>query len=145
MHVDPQTVEIILLVAGSIAMTFYLIIGKWSDTIGRKTPIIIGALGTLALLFPAFWGLGALANPDLDAAAERTPIVVSGPQCVTDPFAELFDREQTDCGKILETLTASGVTYTLEPGDTLALSAGASFLSRAGRRSMMRYMHRGRL
>lgn len=126
MHVDPQTVEIILLVAGAISMSFYLFVGKWSDRVGRKKPIIIGALGALALLFPAFWALGSLANPGLDAAAKETPIVVAGPQCVTDPFAELADRDQTDCGKVLETLTASGVAYTLEPGDTLALSAGGN-------------------
>jgi len=124
MHLNAQTVEIILLVAGAISMSFYLVVGKWSDRVGRKKPIIIGALGTLALLFPAFWALGSLANPDLAAASERTPIVVSGPECVTDPFAELADREQTDCGKVLETLTASGVAYTLEPGDELSLSAG---------------------
>ncbi|MEO0698669.1 MAG: MFS transporter [Pseudomonadota bacterium] len=129
MHMDPQTVEIILLVAGAIAMSFYVIVGKWSDRIGRKAPIIIGALGTLALLFPAFWGLGSLANPGLAAAAEETPVVVSGPQCVTDPFADLFDREQTDCGKILETLTASGVPYTLYAGAELELAAGDSAIA----------------
>ena len=123
MHVDALTVEVILLIAGAIAMSFYILIGKWSDKVGRKKPIIIGALATLALLFPAFWGLGSLANPGLAEAAERSPIVVSGPDCVTDPFAELFDREQTDCGKILGTLTASGVTYNLTPGDELSLSA----------------------
>ncbi|MEM7688140.1 MAG: MFS transporter [Pseudomonadota bacterium] len=122
MHLDAQVVEIILLVAGAISMSFYLIVGKWSDRVGRKKPIIIGALGALLLLFPAFWALGSLANPQLAEAAERAPIVVSGPQCVTDPFAELADREQTDCGKILETLTASGVPYTLEPGDQLRLT-----------------------
>lgn len=126
MHLDDQVVELILLVSGLIAMSFYLIIGKWSDRVGRKLPIIIGALATLVLLFPAFWGLGALANPALERAAQATPITVSGPQCVTDPFAELFKREQSDCGKILETLTASGVTYTLTPGDTLTLSAGGT-------------------
>ncbi len=129
MHVDPQTVELMLLVAGAISMSFYLVVGKWSDKIGRKKPIIIGALGTLALLFPAFWALGSLANPDLDAAAQRTPIVVAGPECVTDPFAELADREQTACGKVLETLTASGVAYTLEPGDELTLSAGGNAIA----------------
>ena len=96
---------------------------------GRKKPIIIGALGALALLFPAFWALGSLANPGLDAAAKQTPIVVSGPECVTDPFAELADREQTACGKVLETLTASGVAYTLEPGGDLALSAGGNAIA----------------
>ncbi|MDJ0642537.1 MAG: MFS transporter [Erythrobacter sp.] len=124
MHVEDLTVELILLIAGLIAMSFYLIVGKWSDKVGRKKPIMIGAVATLFLLFPAFWGLGSLANSGLAEAAERTPITVSGPQCVTDPFADLFDREQTDCGKVLETLTASGVSYTLVPGETLSLQAG---------------------
>ena len=124
MHVDDRTVEWVLLVSGLIAMSFYLIVGKWSDRVGRKKPIIIGAAATLVLLFPLFWAMGDLANPGLAAAAERTPIAVSGPQCETDPFAELFAREQTDCGKILETLTASGVPYTLTPGETLSVTVG---------------------
>jgi len=123
MHVEDQTVELLLLVSGLIAMSFYIFVGKWSDRVGRKKPIIIGALATLVLLFPAFWGMGNLANPALAEAAERTPIAVAGPECVTDPFAELFDREQTDCGKILETLTASGVPYALSPSGTLSLTA----------------------
>ncbi|MBV7267070.1 MFS transporter [Erythrobacter ani] len=129
MHVADLTVELILLIAGLIAMSFYLVIGKWSDRVGRKKPIIIGALATLLLLFPAFWGLGNLANPGLAEAAENTPITISGPECVTDPFADLFDREQTDCGKVLETLTASGVSYTLTESDTLSLSAGGESIA----------------
>ena len=123
MHVDDLTVEWILLISGAISMSFYVLVGKWSDRVGRRKPIIIGALATLALLFPAFWGLGSLANPALATAAERAPIAISGPECVTDPFAELFDREQTDCGKVLETLTASGVPYTLTPASELSLTA----------------------
>lgn len=126
MHVDDLMVELILFVSGLIAMSFYLVIGKWSDKVGRKKPIIIGAILTLALLFPAFWGLGSLANPGIAAAAERAPVTVSGPQCSTDPFADLFGRQQTDCGKVLEVLTAAGVPYTLTEGDTLALAAGGN-------------------
>ncbi len=129
MHVDDLTVELILLVSGLIVMSFYVVVGKWSDRVGRKLPIIIGAAATLALLFPLFWLMGSFANPQLADAAERTPIVVSGPQCVTDPFAELFKRDQTDCGKVLETLTASGVPYTLVPGDALVLSAGGDAIA----------------
>ncbi|MBD2841792.1 MFS transporter [Erythrobacter rubeus] len=129
MHVADLTVELILLISGLIAMSFYLVIGKWSDRVGRKKPIIIGALATLVLLFPAFWGLGSLANPGLAQAAEETPITISGPECVTDPFADLFDREQTDCGKVLETLTASGVSYTLTESDTLSLNAGGEAIA----------------
>jgi len=126
MHVDDLTVELVLLVSGLIVMSFYVIIGKWSDRVGRKKPIIIGAALSLALLFPLFWLMGSFANPQLAAAAEATPIVVSGPACETDPFAEMFQRDQTDCGKMLETLTASGVAYTLTPGETLSVTAGGN-------------------
>jgi MFS family permease len=129
MHVEDLTVELILFVSGLIAMTFYIFIGKWSDRVGRKKPIMIGAVLTLLLLFPAFWGLGSLANPGLERAAQQSPVTVSGPACVTDPFADLFDREQTQCGKVLETLIASGVPYTLEEGGELALAAGGNAIS----------------
>ncbi|MEC9066361.1 MFS transporter [Pelagerythrobacter marinus] len=122
MRMEEGLVEVILFAAGMIAMSFYIIVGRWSDRVGRKKPIVIGALLTLGLLFPIFWGMGQLANPGLAAAAKASPVVVSGPECTTDPFAELFDREQTDCGKVLETLTASGVRYTVEPASSLSLT-----------------------
>ncbi len=122
MRLDELTVEIILLIAGLISLGFYLVVGKWSDRVGRKKPIIIGALATLALLFPIFWTMGSLANPALAEAAERSPVVVSGEECVTDPFAELLDREPSDCGKVLGTLIASGVAYTVEEAGELSVS-----------------------
>ncbi|EDL50292.1 MFS transporter [Erythrobacter sp. SD-21] len=124
MRVDESTVEWILLIAGFISMSFYIVVGKWSDRVGRKKPIIIGAIATLALLFPIFWTMGSLANPGLAQAAKDNPVVVTGQNCTTDPFADLFDREQSGCGKILETLTASGVSYTVEEGETLGLTVG---------------------
>jgi hypothetical protein len=90
--------------------------------VGRKKPIVVGALLTLLLLFPVFWGMGSLANPGLARAAEENPVLVSGPQCSTDPFAELFGRQQSRCGQILETLTASGVSYQVVEGGSLSLS-----------------------
>lgn len=126
MHVADLTVELVLLISGLIVMSFYVLVGKWSDRVGRKKPIIIGAALTLALLFPLFWAMGSFANPGLAAAAERHPVVVSGPACQTDPFAEMFQREQTDCGKLLETLTASGVTYTLIEAEALSLTVGGN-------------------
>jgi MFS family permease len=122
MRLEEHTVELILLAAGLIAMAFYLVVGKWSDRVGRKKPIVVGALLTLLLLFPVFWGMGSLANPGLARAAEENPVLVSGPQCSTDPFAELFGRQQSRCGQILETLTASGVSYQVVEGGSLSLS-----------------------
>ncbi|ATW04745.1 MFS transporter [Sphingorhabdus sp. YGSMI21] len=124
MNMEARTVDIILFVSGLIAMSFYLVVGKWSDRVGRKKPIIVGALLSLLLLFPAFWGLGQLANPGLTEAAQTSPVRVEGNACSTDPFAELFSREQSDCGKILETLTSAGVSYTLVDASALKLSAG---------------------
>lgn len=124
MRLNETTVEVIMLIAGALSMVFYILVGKWSDKVGRKKPIIVGAIGTLALIFPIFWSMGALANPGLAEAAERTPVVVTGEQCVTDPFAELLDREPSDCGKVLGTLIASGVAYTVEPGETLGVTVG---------------------
>ncbi|MCB2082715.1 MAG: MFS transporter [Sphingomonadaceae bacterium] len=122
MRLDELTVELTLLVAGLIGMTFYVFVGRWSDRVGRKKPIIIGAILTLLLLFPSFWAMGNLANPGLAEAAKNNPVVVTGPQCSTDPFAELFKRKQSPCGDILQTLTSSGVAYELRPGETLELT-----------------------
>ncbi|ANU07983.1 MFS transporter [Paraurantiacibacter namhicola] len=126
MHLDESLVEYIMFGAGLISMGFYLIVGKWSDRVGRKKPIVLGALATLALLFPVFWAMGSLANPGLAEAAKANPVVVSGADCRTDPFADLFDREQTPCGKVLETLTASGVAYDVAQAETLSVSVGGT-------------------
>jgi len=124
MRMDEGVVEWVLLVAGLTSMAFYVVVGKWSDRVGRKKPIIIGAVLALLLLFPIFWAMGSLANPGLAQAARENPVVVSGTGCTTDPFADLFGRSQTDCGKVLETLTASGVAYSVEPGATLGVTVG---------------------
>tara|TARA_R110002072_G_scaffold81148_10_gene185886 strand:+ start:5560 stop:7224 length:1665 start_codon:yes stop_codon:yes gene_type:complete len=124
MRLEEGVVEWMLLAAGLISMSFYVVVGRWSDRIGRRRPIVIGALLSLVLLFPIFWGMGNLANPALAEAARDNPVVVAGSECSTDPFAELFDREQSRCGMLLETLTASGVAYSVEPASALSLTVG---------------------
>jgi len=132
MRVDEGVVEWMLLVAGLIAMSFYIVVGRWSDRIGRKAPIILGGGLALILLFPVFWGMGQLANPGLAEAAERTPVVVTGQDCTPDPFAELFGREQSDCGKLLDTLTSSGVRYDLRDGERPGVTVGGEAVSLPG-------------
>ncbi len=108
MRVEEGLVEIILLIAGTLSMGLYLLVGKWSDRVGRKKPIVIGAALSLVLLFPIFWAIGALANPGLETSARDAPVTVSGRDCVYDPFAE---RQETACGRVLQDLTALGVPY----------------------------------
>ncbi|MFT4026265.1 MAG: MFS transporter [Novosphingobium sp.] len=126
MRVEAMTAEIVIGISAMVSMVFYLLVGKWSDRIRRKLPIVIGAALTLVLLFPLFWGMGSLANPGLKASAAAAPVVVSGEACSTDPFADLFGRKQSDCGKLLETLTSSGVPYAVKAAPALALSAGGN-------------------
>jgi len=129
MRVDPTAAEIVCGTAGLLSMALYVFVGKWSDRVGRKKPLIIGAVAALALMFPLFWTMGSLANPGLEESAKANPVVVSGSACATDPFADLFGRKQSDCGNILETLTANGVPYSLEDAETLSLTVGGNAIA----------------
>lgn len=111
MRMDEGLVEIIMLVAGSMSLGFYLVVGKWSDRVGRKKPILIGAVLSLILLFPLFWGIGALANPGLRDISSRAPVVISGTACNYDPFAQ---DQATDCGKLLQEMTSLGIPYSVD-------------------------------
>ncbi|GGY96963.1 MFS transporter [Novosphingobium colocasiae] len=124
MRVAPETVELVIGIAAIITMAFYVMVGAWSDRVGRKLPLVIGAGLTLALLFPIFWGMGSLANPGLQASAKAAPVIVAGPACSTDPFADLKGVKQSECGKVLETLTASGVPYSVQDAPALAVTVG---------------------
>ena len=128
MRVDELTVEILVFIAGLVAMSFYLFVGKWSDRVGRKKPIIIGNILILVLLFPCFWALGHLANPGLWDSAKSAPVQVAGQQCSTDPFADLVGSKPSDCGKILEALTASGVPYDVVEAEQLRVTVGGTEL-----------------
>ena len=122
MRVEATTAEVLIGIGALLSMGFYLVFGRMSDRIGRKPPIIWGYVLTLLLLFPAFWLMGQFANPALAASALAAPVEVVGPGCNYDPFA---DQQETQCGRLIEDLTASGVPYSLGEAQTLALRAGA--------------------
>ena len=126
MRMDNALVEWVLLIAGTIAMGFYIVVGKWSDRVGRKKPIVLGAAATLVLLFPIFWGIGSLANPGLQQSAAEAPVVVSGEGCEFDAFAEV---QATNCGKLLEDLTALGVPYDIDEEAAAGLQIGSSSIA----------------
>ena len=121
MHMDTTTAQIVVGLAGLLSMPFFVLFGSLSDRVGRKKPIIWGYALTLVLLFPAFWMMGKLANPGLDAAAKSTPVAVAGPDCAYDPFARI---QKTRCGRLLEDLTAAGIPYKLSRSGSLALTIG---------------------
>ena len=127
MRLDESYTEALMLLAGLISMSFYVLVGRWSDRVGRKKPIIIGALATLVFVFPIFWGLGALSNPGLAASAREAPVVVAGEGCTYDPFA---DTQATECGRILSDLTSLGVSYSLgDPDGAPRVAIGSELLA----------------
>jgi MFS family permease len=121
MRMDDTWAEVIIGLSAAFGMVFFVIFGSLSDRIGRKKPIVIGYLLTLLLLFPVFWLIGAQANPMLAEAARRAPVVVSGPDCVYDPFAS---DQRSDCGKLLSDLTGAGVKYDLVHATDFSASVG---------------------
>lgn len=121
MRVEDTLAEIIVGIGAAVGMVFFIVFGALSDRIGRKKPIVFGYAATLLLLFPTFWLMGSAANPELAAAAARNPVVVSGPDCNYSPFAS---EQDSNCGKLLADLAASGVTYKLEAASTFAVTIG---------------------
>ena len=100
MRVEPTTVEVLVLISGNIL--------------------------TLFTIFPAFWMLGGLANPGLIESSRAAPVTISGPQCDYDPFS---DNQATQCGRLIEDLTAEGVPYDTGEAEFLTLTAGDTVLT----------------
>ncbi|WOE74009.1 MFS transporter [Alterisphingorhabdus coralli] len=129
MRVEDTTAEILVGVAAALGMGFFILFGWLSDKVGRKKPIVYGYVLTLLLLFPCFWLMGSVANPDLEAVKEKAPITISGSDCEYSPFAEL---QATDCGKTISYFTTKGLPYTLNEED----GAGSEVLVTIGMQSL---------
>ena len=114
-----------LLVGGSafLGMASFVFFGWLSDRIGRKPPIVIGYALVLALLIPIYQFMGATANPALTQAAQRSPVIVTGPDCSFDPFAKV---QPTACGKLLDHFSKRGISYEKRAGDAPAVSIGGA-------------------
>lgn len=121
MRVNDTAAEIIVGIAALGGVFFYLFAGHVSDRIGRKRPIVFGYVATLLLLFPVFWVIGSAANPGLDHAARRAPVIVAGPACKYDPFAE---KQVDECAQILTYLSKKGVKYQKAHAEVVAVSVG---------------------
>ncbi|MBS0482853.1 MAG: MFS transporter [Proteobacteria bacterium] len=111
MRVEDTRAQIIVGIAATLGMGFYLYFGHLSDRIGRKRPIVWGYALTLLAMFPAFFLMGTHANPGLTFISRHVPVVVSGPECSYSPF---HAEQATNCGKLLGDLTALGVPYSIK-------------------------------
>ena len=109
-HVDPVVTRVLLIgVLASLAMGNVLA-GWLSDRVGRKPVVLAGYIMLLVVLFPMFHLIADQANPALARAARQHPVVVTGPDCAFNPFAQ--HGQASACGTVLDTLTRIGVPYT---------------------------------
>lgn len=121
MRVDETTAQLIVGAGALCGLFWFIFFGRLSDRVGRKAPIVTGYAATLILLFPIFWTIGHAANPGLAYAADRAPVVVTGPACGFDPFAA---TQKDACGRILDHLSKRGVSYTTVRAPAVTMAVG---------------------
>lgn len=112
MKLEPAIAQTLVGIGAAAGLVWFVLFGWLSDKIGRKTPIVVGYVITLLLLFPLFGMMGQAANPGLSEAARRAPIVVGGADCSYSPFAKV---QASPCGQALDMLSKRGVPYSINP------------------------------
>ena len=80
LKIDPTTANIYIAVALLLGTPFFVVFGILSDRIGRKPIILAGCLLAILTYFPVFKAITHYANPALEAAQAKSPVVV-----VADP------------------------------------------------------------
>jgi MFS family permease len=108
LHIEDNSARLMIGIAAAASVFWFVLFGWLSDKVGRKKPIVIGYALTIVLMFPLFHWMAAAANPELSAAMQRSPVVVTGSDCRFDPFAKV---QPTACGKVLDALSKKGVGY----------------------------------
>ena len=124
LKVDGPLANILIAAALLLATPFFLVFGSLSDKIGRKPIILGGCLIAALTYFPIFQGLTHYANPALEAAQQKAPVIVTA-----DPAACQFQFNPTGTKKFPSScdiatgfLTQSSVSYTKQdaPAGSLA-------------------------
>ena len=114
LRIEDSAAQIILGVVAAGSFGWFVLFGWLSDKIGRRKPILVGYALTLIFIFPLFHWIADAANPELAAAMERAPVVVTGSDCSYDPFAR---KQANACGAVLDVLSKKGVAYTKVAGN----------------------------
>jgi MFS family permease len=76
LKVDPQTANILLVIALVLGAPLFVVVGALSDRVGRKPLIMLGCFLAALTYFPVFRLITHYANPALEAAQRSAPVVV---------------------------------------------------------------------
>ncbi|MGF6608284.1 MFS family permease [Paraburkholderia sp. WSM4175] len=129
LRVDGSSANIMIALALLIGTPFFLFFGSLSDRIGRKPIIMAGLLIAALTYFPLFKALTHYANPALEAATAKSPIVV-----IADPAECSFQFNPVGTAKFTSScdiakgaLSRAGLNY-----DNVAAPAGTIAQIRVG-------------
>jgi MFS family permease len=132
LKIEPTSAQIMIAVALALATPFFIVFGSLSDRIGRKWIILGGCLIAALTYFPIFKAITHYGNPQLEAAIQKSPVVV-----VADPDTCHFQLNVTgtsifssSCDIATKMLTDASVSYnrvdapagtvaTIKVGDTV--------------------------
>ena len=121
LKVDGTSANILIALALLIGTPFFLFFGSLSDKIGRKPIIMAGCLIAALTYFPLFHALTHYANPALEAAQQKSPIVViANPDECSFQFNPVGTAKFTSsCDIAKSALSKAGLNY-----DNVAAPAG---------------------
>ena len=124
LKVDAQTANFLIAGALLIGTPFFVIFGTLSDKIGRKGIILAGCALAALNYFPLFGGLTHFANPALESALTKSPVVVTAdPERCQFLFNPTGTKKFTSSCDIAHTvLSQASVAYVNEdaPAGTVA-------------------------
>ena len=113
LKVEAQPANLLIAAALLIATPFFIVFGRLSDRIGRKKIVLLGCLLAAVTYVPIFKGITHFANPAIESAAARSPVIV-----IADPSACTFQfdpvgkkRFVQSCDVAKAALAKAGVPY----------------------------------
>jgi len=134
LKVDGALANILIALALLLATPFFVIFGSLSDKIGRKPIILGGCLIAALTYFPIFQGLTHYANPALEIALKKAPVIVTA-----DPASCQFQFNPTGTKKFTSScdiakakLSAASVNYENlagAPGSTTTIKIGENVIN----------------
>jgi MFS family permease len=134
LKVEGSTANLLIAAALVIGTPFFVFFGSLSDRIGRKPIIMAGCLIAALTFFPLFKMLTHYANPALEAAIAKSPIVVTAdPQECAFQFNPVGTASFTSsCDIVKSALSRAGLNYenAAAPAGTIAqIKVGETVLS----------------
>ena len=118
LKVEGDAATLLIMTAAVVSAPLYVFFAWLSDRVGRKPVMWLGMTLGVLTLFPGFMMMSAAANPALEAAQARTPVVV-----VADPADCTLQFDVTGKAKFLSScdiakaaLANAGVGYANQAG-----------------------------